>query len=79
MVLAVCFAFMLQVRGREKQKFSEACRPLLGRRVDGAWGRVIDLIAVFALLAGTATTFRWPRPCWARPSAISPACRPRPG
>lgn len=56
-VLAVCFAFMLQVRGREKQKFSEACRPLLGRRVDGAWGRVIDLIAVFALLAGTATTF----------------------
>ena len=56
-VLAVCFAFMLQVRGREKQKFSEACRPLLGRRVDGAWGRVIDLIAVFALLAGTAPTF----------------------
>lgn len=56
-VLAVCFGFMLQVRGRDKQKFSEACRPLLGRRVDGVWGRVIDLIAVFALLAGTATTF----------------------
>ncbi len=56
-VLAVAFGFMLHVRGREKQKFSEACRPLLGNRVDGIWGRVIDLIAIFALIAGTATTF----------------------
>ncbi len=57
MVLAVAFGFMLHVRGRNKQKFSEACRPLLGDRVDGIWGKVIDLIAVFSLLAGTATTF----------------------
>ena len=56
-VLAVAFGFMLHVRGREKQKFSEACRPLLGKRVDGIWGRIIDLIAIFALIAGTATTF----------------------
>ena len=56
-VLAVAFGFMLHVRGREKQKFSEACRPLLGNRVDGIWGMVIDLIAIFALIAGTATTF----------------------
>lgn len=56
-VLAVAFGFMLHVRGREKQKFSEACRPILGSKVDGAWGKVIDLIAIFALLAGTATTF----------------------
>ena len=56
-VLAVAFGFMLHVRGRDKQKFSEACRPLLGKHVDGVWGRVIDLIAIFALIAGTATTF----------------------
>lgn len=56
-VLAVAFGFMLHVRGREKQKFSEACRPILGDKVDGAWGKVIDLIAIFALIAGTATTF----------------------
>lgn len=56
-VLAVAFGFMLHVRGRDKQKFSEACRPILGKKVDGFWGKVIDLIAVFALLAGTATTF----------------------
>ena len=57
MVLAVAFGFMLHVRKRTKQKYSEACRPLLGKRVDGFWGRAIDLVAVFALLAGTATTF----------------------
>lgn len=57
MVLAVAFGFMLHVRKRNKQKYSEACRPILGKHVDGVWGKVIDLLAVFALLAGTATTF----------------------
>lgn len=56
-ILAVAFGFMLHVRKRDKQKFSEACRPLLGNRVDGVAGKVIDIIAVIALLAGTATTF----------------------
>lgn len=56
-ILAVAFGFMLHVRGRSRQKFSEACRPVLGDKVDGIGGTVIDLIAVFALLAGTATTF----------------------
>lgn len=57
LVLAVSFGFMLHVRKRTKQKYSEACRPLLGRHIDGFAGRLIDLFAVFALLAGTATTF----------------------
>ena len=57
MVLAVSFGFMLHVRKRSKQKYSEACRPLLGSHVDRLPGRLIDLTAVFALLAGTATTF----------------------
>lgn len=68
-VLAVAFGFMLHVRGREKQKFSEACRPILGDRVDGIWGKVIDLIAIFALIAGTATTFSLATPLLS--SAIS--------
>ena len=55
--LAVAFGFMLHVRKRDKQKFSEACRPILGNKVDGFLGKVIDLIAIFALIAGTATTF----------------------
>ena len=56
-MLAVAFGFMLHVRKRERQKYSEACRPILGKHTDGILGRVIDLLAVFALLAGTATTF----------------------
>ncbi len=57
LVLAVAFGFMLHVRKRTRQKYSEACRPVLGKHTDGIWGRLIDLLAVFALLAGTATTF----------------------
>lgn len=57
LMLAVAFGFMLHVRKRERQKYSEACRPILGKYTDGFGGRIIDLLAVFALLAGTATTF----------------------
>lgn len=57
LVLAVAFGFMLHVRKCERQKYSEACRPLLGKYTDGWAGRIIDLLAVFALIAGTATTF----------------------
>ena len=57
LVLAVVFGFMLHVRKRSRQRYSEACRPVLGRYVDGIPGRAIDLFALFALLAGTATTF----------------------
>ena len=57
LVLAVAFGFMLHVRKRTRQKYSEACRPILGKHTDGIPGRIIDLLAVFALLAGTATTF----------------------
>lgn len=57
LVLAVAFGFMLHVRKQSRQKYSEACRPLLGKHTDGIAGRFIDLLAVFALLAGTATTF----------------------
>lgn len=57
LVLAVAFGFMLHVRKRSRQKYSEACRPILGKHTDGWGGRIIDLLAVFALLAGTATTF----------------------
>ncbi len=56
-VLAACFGFMLHVRGKKKQKFSEACRPILGKYTDKAPGKIIDVIAVVALIAGTATTF----------------------
>ena len=57
LVLAVTFGFMLHVRKINRQRYSEACRPVIGKHADGILGRVIDLFALFALLAGTATTF----------------------
>lgn len=56
-ILAVCFAFMIHVRCRERQRFSEACRPLFGDRVDGFLGKAIDVTAIFAVVCATATTF----------------------
>ena len=66
LVLAVSFGFMLHVRNRERQKYSESCRPILGKYTDKFAGRFIDLLAVFALIAGTATTFSLATPLMAR-------------
>lgn len=57
LVLGVCFGFMIHNRNKHRQKYSEACRPILGKLVDKNVGRFIDILAVFALIAGTATTF----------------------
>ena len=58
LVLAVAFGFMLHCRKRDKQRYSEACLQVLGEKhAHGTLGRIIDLFALFALLAGTATTF----------------------
>lgn len=56
-VLAACFGFMLYVRGCNKQKYSESCRAILGKYTDMFPGKMIDVLAVFALISGTATTF----------------------
>ncbi len=57
MTLAICFGFMIHIRKRKRQRFSEACRPLFKEKVDGGLGRFIDIIAIIAMLAGIATTF----------------------
>ena len=44
LVLAVAFGFMLHVRNRDRQKYSEACRPILGKHTDGIAGRLVDLL-----------------------------------
>lgn len=64
--LAAAFGFMLHVRGCKKQKYSEACRPLLGELTDKLPGKLIDVTAVFALIAGTATTFSLATPLLSR-------------
>ncbi|MGI6776756.1 MAG: BCCT family transporter [Acetivibrionales bacterium] len=54
---ATAFAYMLYVKGTQRQKISEACRPILKGRTDGILGIIIDNIALIAQLAGVATTF----------------------
>jgi len=56
-VPAACYGYMFFVQKRNRQRLSEACRPVLGKQADGAVGKSIDLFSVFGLLAGTATTF----------------------
>ena len=58
LVMAVAFGFMIHCQKRERQRFSEACLSVIGEKnTYGIVGRIIDLFAIFALLAGTATTF----------------------
>lgn len=61
-MLAVAFGYMIYVTKNKKQKFSEACRPLFGKLIDGWLGKIIDLIAIFSLTAATATTFSMSMP-----------------
>jgi BCCT family betaine/carnitine transporter len=54
---AAAYGYMMHVRKSPKQRMSEACRPILGHKVDGKLGKAIDMFAVIGLLAATATTF----------------------
>ncbi|GHV08882.1 carnitine transporter [Spirochaetia bacterium] len=54
---AAAYAYMFFVKNRNRQTLSEACRPLLNKKVDGFLGKLIDTVAVVGLLGGTATTF----------------------
>lgn len=56
-VPAVAYAYMIHVKKRNRQKISEACRPILGNKVDKWQGKTIDIVSVLALLFATSTTF----------------------
>lgn len=57
LVPAAAYAYMFYVKGRTRSRLSEACRPVIGNKVDGVVGKIIDIFALVGLLAGTATTF----------------------
>lgn len=54
---ATAYAYMMHVKKINRQKISEACRPVLGKSVDSWQGKVIDIVSVVALLLATSTTF----------------------
>lgn len=50
LVLAVAFGFMIHVRKRNRQKYSESMRPLFGNHIDKTLGRVIDIFVLFIII-----------------------------
>lgn len=54
-IVALALAYF-QFRKDEPGLVSATLRPILGDRVDGRWGVLIDVLAVFATVIGVATT-----------------------
>lgn len=61
-LLAIAFGYMLYVKRNPSQHISEACRPILHSQTDKLLGKIIDYLAIIALIAGTATTFSMSMP-----------------
>ncbi|ACL22903.1 BCCT family transporter [Desulfitobacterium hafniense] len=53
---AIAFAYMIYVRKKPYFYPSYACRGILGDRVDGWLGRVIDIFVIIGLVGGLGTT-----------------------
>ncbi|MBR0038845.1 MAG: BCCT family transporter [Lachnospiraceae bacterium] len=62
LVVGTCFAFMMHVRNRSKQKYSEAIRPLIGKYADGVIGKIIDIFATMAIIAAVACSLTFTVP-----------------
>lgn len=57
-ILPACaYAYRMFVKKKECQRLSQACGRILKGQTDKGVGRLIDLLAITGLLAGTATTF----------------------
>lgn len=54
-VVGLAIAYGVYRKGR-LQLLSAAFEPLLGRRANGGWGKVIDMLAIFATLFGSAAS-----------------------
>lgn len=54
-VVGIAIAYGTFRKGR-RQLISEVFRPLLGRRIEGPIGKVIDMLAIFATLFGSAAS-----------------------
>jgi choline/carnitine/betaine transport len=54
-VVGLAIAYGVYRKGR-MQLISSAFEPLLGSRVNGGWGKVIDMLAIFATLFGSAAS-----------------------
>ena len=61
-VFGIAIAYIYHVRKKPVLKISEACRGVLGSRVDGWVGKAVDLFFIFGIIAGTATSLGFGTP-----------------
>ena len=62
LVMAVCFGFMMHVRNTKSRKLSEACRPLLGSKMDGPLGRLFDILTLITVYFSCAASIAFAVP-----------------
>ncbi|MBI9087833.1 MAG: BCCT family transporter [Desulfobacterium sp.] len=55
-VPAIAMSYMMHVRKSSVMRLSDACRPIIGKHADGTLGKIMDVICVYGLVAGAATT-----------------------
>ena len=55
-VPAIAMAYMMYVRKSSVMRLSDAGRPIIGDHADSYVGKIIDIICVYGLVAGAATT-----------------------
>ncbi|MDO4683870.1 MAG: BCCT family transporter [Lautropia sp.] len=56
LIPALPIAYALYVRKVNVLRMSEACRGVLGDRVDGFWGKLIDVTVIFSIVGGVGTS-----------------------
>lgn len=56
LVPALPIGYVLYVRRGNLLRLSEACRGILGDRVDGPLGKLIDIIVIFSIIGGVGTS-----------------------
>lgn len=59
---AIALAMVYRDNKSKSFSFSEACRPILGNLVDGALGKVINILFIIGLLGGIATSLGFGTP-----------------
>lgn len=52
----IAIAYMLFVKKENKLRLSTACKCVLGKRVDGLIGNIIDILVVFGVVGGISTS-----------------------
>lgn len=63
---SAAYAYLMHVRGRNRQTLSEACRPILGKHADGKLGTIINIVGICCTMLAVASHFAFIAPVLSR-------------